>query len=167
MPSAKNWKSQGPFHWPTPQLPSRLLHQTGNEVHGYPFSSLGIGRRRYELGQANRLDVVLIHTRFALQHPLQLCKCGLSRFPVAAKHLKRVYLGVFHGWRFSAGLTSSHSTLQILYFSWVKKSNIITPFASQNTVAITLPADGCVLNFFSLGDPGPTHWRLWALFSGS
>ena len=24
---------------------------------------------------------------------------------------------------------------------------MITPFASQNTVAITLPADGCVLNF--------------------
>ena len=34
------------------------------------------------------------------------------------------------------------------------------PFAPQNTVAITLPADGCVLNFFGLGDPGPTHWRL-------
>ena len=34
------------------------------------------------------------------------------------------------------------------------------PFASQNTAAITLPADGCVLNFFSLGDPGPTHWQL-------
>ena len=31
------------------------------------------------------------------------------------------------------------------------------PFASQNTVAITLPADGCVLNFFGLKDPGPTH----------
>ena len=46
-------------------------------------------------------------------------------------------------------------------------SNIITPFASQNTVAITLPADGCALNFFSLRDPGPTHWRLLALFSGS
>ena len=34
------------------------------------------------------------------------------------------------------------------------------PFASQNTVAITLPADDCVLNFFDLRDPGPTHWRL-------
>ena len=44
VPSAQNWKSQDPFHWPTPQLPSRLLHQTGNEVHGYPFSSLVIGR---------------------------------------------------------------------------------------------------------------------------
>ena len=33
----------------------------------------------------NRQDVVLIHTRFALQYPLQLCKCGLSRCPVAAK----------------------------------------------------------------------------------
>ena len=36
-----------------------------------------------------------------------------------------------------------------------KKSNTIMPFASQNTVAITLPAYGCVLNFFGLGDPGP------------
>ena len=25
------------------------------------------------------------------------------------------------------------------------------PFASENTVVITLPADGCVLNFFGLG----------------
>ena len=32
-------------------------------------------------------------------------------------------------------------------------------------MAITLPADGCALNFFGLGDPGPTHWRLWVLFS--
>ena len=38
-----------------------------------------------------------------------------------------------------------------------KKSNMITPFASQNTVGIALPADGCVLNFFGLGDPGPTY----------
>ena len=37
-----------------------------------------------------------------------------------------------------------------------KKSSKTTHFASQNTVAITLPADGCVLNFFGLGDPGPT-----------
>ena len=44
---------------------------------------MGIGARS---GQANRQDVVLIHT-FALQHPLQLCKCGLSRCSVAAKHL--------------------------------------------------------------------------------
>ena len=36
-------------------------------------------------------------------------------------------------------------------------------FASQNTVAISLLADGCVLNFFGLGDPGPAHWQLWAL----
>ena len=41
------------------------------------------------------------------------------------------------------------------------------PFASQNTVAITLQANGCVLNFIGLGDPGPTHKRLWALLSGS
>ena len=39
------------------------------------------------------------------------------------------------------------------------------PCASQNTVAITLSAEGCVLNFFGLRDPGPTLWRLWALFS--
>ena len=38
-----------------------------------------------------------------------------------------------------------------------KKSNIIRPFASQNTVAITLPADGCGLNFFDLRRPGPNH----------
>ena len=50
--------------------------------------------------------MVLIHTRFALQHSLQLCKCGLSRCSVTGKHLKRVYLGVFHGWGFTAGLTS-------------------------------------------------------------
>ena len=31
------------------------------------------------------------------------------------------------------------------------------PVVSQNTVTKTLPADGCVLNFFGLGDPGPTH----------
>ena len=67
--------------------------------------------------------------------------------------LERVYLGVFHGWQFSAGLASLHNTLQLLYFSWVKKSNIhvIKPFASQNTVAITLPADGGVLNFLGSG----------------
>ena len=29
------------------------------------------------------------------------------------------------------------------------------PFASQNTVAITLPAYGCVVNFFGLGGPRP------------
>ena len=164
MPSAQNWKSQpeGPFHWPTPQLPSRLLRQTGNDIHGYPFSSLGTGISRYELDQAKRQDVVLIHIRFALQHPLQFWKCGLLRCPVAPKHLLRVYLGIFHGWRFSAGLASLNSI-----FLLGKKSNIITPFASQNTVAIILPADGCFLNFFELGYPGPTHWRLWALFSGS
>ena len=27
-------------------------------------------------------------------------------------------------------------------------------------MAITLLADGCFLNFFGLGDPDPTHWRL-------
>ena len=37
-----------------------------------------------------------------------------------------------------------------------KKSSITTHFASKNTVAITLPADGCVFNFFGLGDPDPT-----------
>ena len=26
----------------------------------------------------------------------------------------------FYGWRLSAGLASVHSTLQLLYFSWVK-----------------------------------------------
>ena len=36
-----------------------------------------------------------------------------------SKHLLRVYLGIFHGWRFSAGLASLHSTLQLLYFSRV------------------------------------------------
>ena len=46
-----------------------------------------------------------------------------------------------------------------------KKSNIITPFASQNTVAITLPADGCVLNFFGLGDPGPIYPLTTELYS--
>ena len=53
-----------------------------------------------------------------------------------------------------------HSVLQtpaLVVLLLGKKSNIITPFASQNTVAITLPADGCVLNFFDLGDPGHTH----------
>ena len=30
-------------------------------------------------------------------------------------------------------------------------------------MAITLPADGCVLNFFGLGDPGPTHCELYSL----
>ena len=43
-----------------------------------------------------------------------------SCFHVAAKYLARVYLGVFYGWRFSAGLASLHSTLQLLYFPWVK-----------------------------------------------
>ena len=41
----------------------------------------------------------------------------------------------FHGWQFSAGLASLQSTLQLLYFLG-KRSNIITSFASQNTVAI-------------------------------
>ena len=42
---------------------------------------------------------------------------------------------------------------------------MITPFASQNTMAISLPADGCVLNFFGLGDPGlPTdEFELYSL----
>ena len=71
MPSAHNWISQDLFHWPTPQLPSRLLRQTGNDIHGYPFSSWEKGGSRSELGQENRHDVVLIHTHFALQH--QLC----------------------------------------------------------------------------------------------
>ena len=31
-------------------------------------------------------------------------------------------------------------------------SDIVTHFACQNTVAVTLPADGCVLNFFGLRD---------------
>ena len=32
--------------------------------------------------------MVLVHTRFTLQHPLKLCKCGLSRCPVAAKKVR-------------------------------------------------------------------------------
>ena len=34
------------FHLQTPQLPPRLLRQTGNDIHGYYFSNLGIGRSR-------------------------------------------------------------------------------------------------------------------------
>ena len=64
-----------------------------------------------------------MYIRFALQHPLQLCKRGLSRCPVAAKHLSRVYLGIFHGWRFSAAPASLHSTLQLLYVSCVKSTD--------------------------------------------
>ena len=96
--------------------------------------------------------MVLIQTTLALQHQLQLCRSGLLHCPIEAKHISRVYLSVFHRWRFSAGLASLHSSLQLLYFSWVKKSNITAPFASQNTLAITLPEDGCDLNFFGLGD---------------
>ena len=46
----------------------------------------------------------------ALRGPA-LCKCEHSRCLVAAKHLSRVYLGGFHGWRTSAGLASWHSKL--------------------------------------------------------
>ena len=84
----------------------------------------------------NRQDVVLIHTCFAVQHPLQLCKCGLSSCPVAAKHLWRVYLGVFHGWRFSAGLTSLHSTsAPVIVLLLGKKSKILWPSPCQQMVA--------------------------------
>ena len=92
----------------------------------------------------------LARTDSAQRHPLQYCKCGLMHCPVGAESLWRVYLSVFHRSQFSAG--------RALFFA--RKSNIIMPCASQNTVAITLPAEGCVLNFFGLGDPGPTHWRL-------
>ena len=73
------------------------------------------------------------------------------------------YHGVSRGWRFSAGLASLHSMLQLFYFFLGKMSTNITPFV----YVITLPADCWVLNFFGLGDPGPTQWRLLALFSGS
>ena len=95
----------------------------------------------------SRQDVVSIHTHFALQHPWQLCKCQLSRCPVAARHLQRVYLGVFHGWWFSACLASLHSTLQLLYFSWVKsprllrllRPKILWPSACQQMVLAYTP----------------------------
>ena len=126
MPSAQNWKSQGPFHWPTPQLPSRLLHQTGTEVHGYPLSSLGIGRSRYEQGQANRQDVVFIPVSLYSIH------CNFAsvdaRVVLLQQNTSREFTSAFffHRWRFSAGLTSLHSTLQLLYFSGKK--------SAQNTV---------------------------------
>ena len=75
-------------------------------------------------------------------------------------------------WRFSRMSFLSWSSKFTSYIPVIvlllgKNSNIITPFASQNTVAITLPADGCGLNFFGLRDQSPIHWRPWALFSGS
>lgn len=102
----------------------------------------------------NRQDVVLIHTRLALQHPLQLCKYGLLRCPVAEKT-------PLH-WRFSWMVVLSRSSKFAYYISFIvlplgKKSNIITPFASQKSVVITFPVDGCVLNFFGLGDPVHTY----------
>ena len=41
---------------------------------------------------------------------------------------------------------AAYTRVIVLLFG--KMSNIITPFASQNTVAVTLPADGYVLNSF-------------------
>ena len=73
-----------------------------------------------------------------------------SRVVLLQQNTYREFTSAF----FSASLASLHSTLQLLYFS-DKKSNIITPFAFQNTVAIILPADGCVLNCFGLGGPKP------------
>ena len=76
------------------------------------ISFFKFGNSKKSLGatvlQVNRQDVVLIHTCFALQHPLQLCKCGLSWCHVATEHLKRVYLHLFHGRQFKAGLASLH-----------------------------------------------------------
>ena len=43
VPSAQKWRSRGPCLWLTPQLPPRLLCWMGNDIHGYPFSSLEIG----------------------------------------------------------------------------------------------------------------------------
>ena len=94
--------------------------------------------------------MVLIHTCFALQHPLQLCKCGYSSCPVAAKtpleSLPR---------RFSRMAVLSWSSKFAKYTPAIvlvlgKYSNKISTFVSQNTVAITLPADGCVWNFSGL-----------------
>ena len=78
------------------------------------------GSSRLEPGLVSRQGAVLIHTNFAPQHPLQLYKCGLLHCPIAAKHLWRVYNGVFREWRSSAGLASFHSMFRLLYFSWVK-----------------------------------------------
>ena len=160
MPSAQNWKSQG-GSFPLTHS-SAAVTTSSSDQKWYPrISFCKFGNRKKSLG--TRLDEYagggINHARFALQNPLQLCKCGLSRCPVTAKHLYRVNVGVFHGLRFSAGPASLHNTLQLLYFSWI--------ITSQNAVVIILPADGCVLNFLGLGDPGPTHWRLWALYSGS
>ena len=59
----------------------------GNDVHGYPFSSLGIGKSHQELSPENRRDAVLAGTHSAQQHPLQFCKCGRSHCPVGAESL--------------------------------------------------------------------------------
>ena len=89
----------------------------GNDVHGYPFSSLGIGNSHLELSPENRRGAVLARTHSAQQHPLQFCKCGLSHCPVGAESLLRVYLGVFHGSQFSVSRANLHNTHLLLYFS--------------------------------------------------
>ena len=115
VPSAQNRRSQGPCLWPTPQLPPRLLRWIGNDVHGYPFSSLGIGN--LELSPENRRGAVLARTHSAQQHPLQFCKCGLSHCLLGAESHWKVYLSVFHGSQFSVGRANLHNTQLLLYFS--------------------------------------------------
>ena len=117
VPWAQNWRSQGPCLWPTPQLPPQPLRWTGNDVHRYPFSSLGIGNSHLELSPENRRGVVLARTHSTQQHPLQFCECGLSHCPVGAESLWRVYLGVFHGSQFSVSPANLHNTHLLLYFS--------------------------------------------------
>ena len=85
--------------------------------------------------------MILIHTRFAIA-TLQVWTVALSCYSRTPSERLPRWSRKF-AWY-----------IPVIVLLLGKKSNIITPFASQNTVAITLSADGCVFNFFGLGDPG-------------
>ena len=99
--------------------------------------------------------MVLFHTRFALASIATLQVWTLANCSVIAKHLLRIYLGVFSRIAILSWSSKFAQYTPVIVLLLSKKSNIVTPFVSESTVVITLPADGCVLNFFGFGDLGP------------
>ena len=82
--------------------PGPLTYESG----ALPIALRGpaFGNRKKSLGARSGEWSGCGSTCFALQHPLQLCECGLSCCPVAAKHLLESLPRRFHDWRSSAGL---------------------------------------------------------------
>ena len=76
-----------------------------------------------------------------------------SRNSLGARSGKQAGYGInSYPFRSTASIASVDSRVLLS-----KNSNMRTLFASKDTVAIALLADGCVLNVLGVGDPRPTY----------